>query len=462
MKISKKSSGREKRILTAMIVDNIVLGRISSKWSGNMFRNKWANIIAGWCLKYYNKYQKAPLQYIETLFEHWAEKSKDKNNVELVEKFLVTLSDEYEELQSESNSDYILDISGEYFNEVQIERLLEETQSEIDVSNVSNAHQRLAAYNQIELGVGEGVNLLQDKEATIEAFKSKEEPLITYPGALGEFFGDTLERDGFISFMGPEKRGKSFWLIDVAYRGMLQRRKVAFFEAGDMSKNQIMRRLLTRVAKRPMHTKTYYVPNKIRVREGKPRIKQDTKKCDKNLSWQRAWKAGKKVMKRKIRSGESYFKLSCHPNSTLTVKKIISILQEWERGGWVPDVIAVDYVDILNMTYYGLEGRDCINETWKQLRALSQRYHCLVVTATQTDSASYTKEIIGMTNFSEDKRKLSHVTGMIGINCTMEEKDKDIRRLNWVVKRESSYNDYKCVYVAGCLDICNPAIKSSF
>ena len=113
------------------------------------------------------------------------------------------------------------------------------------------------------------------------------------------------------------------------------------------------------------------------------------------------------------------------------------------------------------MNYYGIEGRDKINETWKQMRSLSQKYHCLVVTATQADAASYETDLIRRRNFSEDKRKYAHVTGMIGINQKdPEEKEKEVMRLNWLKLRDGLYSETRCVYIAGCLSIANPAIRS--
>ena len=305
---------------------------------------------------------------------------------------------------------------------------------------------------------------MHNKEAIKEAFDDRSEPLIIYPGALGRFFGDTLERDGFVNFIAPEKRGKSMWLLDVAYRAMLQRRKVVFFSVGDMSQNQVMRRMMTRVAQRPLKYKE--VPYPISIKKYKDDtqavVKFKAKDYPEPLSWREAYKSCKSLMREKVKSKRPLLKLSCHPNSTLKIKDIINILKGWERDGWIADVIIIDYADILNMDYHGLEGRDRINETWKQMRALSQVYHCLVVTATQADASSYDKNTITMKNFSDDKRKRAHVTGEIGINQTTAEKKLGIYRLNWVVRREDEFFSNQCVHVAGCLRLCNPAVKSCF
>lgn len=463
MKVTKHKANEERRILIGMVVDEVVLGRIDTKWSGDMFRSRWANIIAGLCLRYYKKYGKAPMKHIETLFNRWAQKGHDENTVELVEKFLASLSNEYETLKDESNTDYVIDLAGQYFNKVQLERLLEAAQDDIDDDKVTEAHDRVASYNRIDLGVGQGIDVFQDVTAIQKAFESKKKPLVPYRKDLGEFFGDAFCRGNFVSFLGPEKRGKSFWLADVAFRAMKNRKRVALFEAGDMGEDATIRRLMVRCAERPMKAGEVRLPNKIRFREDAPvKIKGSKQTFEKGLTWKQASKAARRIMKRNVHSKKSFFKLSTHPNSTLSVSGIESIIRDWGIEGWTPDVVVIDYADILNMTYKGLEGRDCINMTWKQLRALSQKLHCLVVTATQADAASYGKGLVTMSNFSEDKRKLSHVTGMIGINCTREEKAVGLMRLNWVALREGSYLESRCVYVAGCLALANPAIISSF
>ncbi len=67
MKIEKRSGSKERLILIGMIVDITVLGRISSKWQRGMFKSRWANIIAKWCISFYHKYEDVPMNQIESL-----------------------------------------------------------------------------------------------------------------------------------------------------------------------------------------------------------------------------------------------------------------------------------------------------------------------------------------------------------------------------------------------------------
>jgi len=463
MKIKKFDRKDERVILSSMIVNDYVLSRIASKWmGGGLFKNNWSNLVGKWCVDYYKSYEKAPRADIEHIYTTWADSIDDDALVTLIEKFIAVVDVENEE--HEVNPDYVLDLAGRYFNRVQVEKLKDTIETYLDLGNAEKAHEAIITFNQIELGGGEGIDVFQSKTVIQEAFEQQQKSIVQYSGDLGLFFGNSLARDSFIALVAPDKRGKSFWLHDIAFRASLQRRRVAFFEAGDNSRNQIMKRLMVRVARHPVYVKTVQIPVAMKKDNDQKvaMVKYKSKVFTTPLSWQVAWQACKKILKTKIRSRETYFKLSCHTNSSLHVNKIKSILDGWALDGWVPDVIVLDYADILDMTYPGVEGRDRINETWKQLRGVSQKYHCLLVTATQSDSAAYTAEVIRQENFSDDKRKNAHVTGMIGLNMNEQEKKKQITRLNWVVRREEEFEVARCVHVAGCKDIGDVAIKSIY
>lgn len=465
MRVERRDSSQEKNILTAMIVDRVVLGAIAPKWEKGegLFKSKWCNLVAGWCVSYFLKYEKAPKRAIEGMFENWASENQDDVSAKLIEKLLFGLSDSYVTLAKESNSAFIVDTASKYFNRVKKHRLAEAIQAHLDSGEDDKAEEEINKFTTVEIGMGAGVNVLHDQNAIREAFTSKQEPLIVYPGALGKFFGGALERDGFIGFLGPEKRGKSWWLMDVAWRGMEQRRKVAYFEVGDMSQNQVIRRLMIRASRQPMKASSVKYPTAIEHDREKDtaEVTFKEKEYPKDLSWQRGWEACQEVINDKLKSTTPLLKLSCHPNSSLSVPGIVSILQLWQRQeNWVPDVIVVDYADILAPIKGLLETREQINGTWKALRALSQSTHTLVVTATQANAASYAATTVDQSNFSEDKRKFAHVTGMVGLNVTKAEKELGVMRLNWVVLREGEFTTSKCVHVATCLPLGNPAVRS--
>jgi len=465
MKVKKYQTDEERSILTGMIVNDRVLARIRShlKNEKKPFRSKWSNTVAGWCMDYSAKYERAPRVAIQTLFQAYADSSQDEDSVQLIEKFLSSLSDDYKGLAKEMNEDHLIDVAAAFFNQVRMERLCQSVEADLLKRDVESAHQRVIGFTPINLATTSIVGVLTDKEVLADALAEDDsEVMIHYPGALGEFFGPHLCRDGFIAFLAPEKRGKSFWLIDVAWRAMQNKRRTLLYSVGDMSQRQMMRRLIVRAARRPLGSERVVRPMSIKLnRDGTAQVRRVAKHFKGPISYGAA-RAAMKEVKAKTAHTDSLLKLKCTSNSTTRVLDIQSDIDELVRDGWVPDVVVIDYADILaaESGAAGVEFRHQTNETWKALRRLSQDNHCLVVTATQSDAASYDSEVLRRRNFSEDKRKLSHVTGMAGLNQTEEEKEKGIYRLNWILLREGVYYESQCVTVAGCLGLANPALVS--
>lgn len=460
MKISRISGQEERAVLCGLIVDPVVLGRVSAKWRGRMFEARWSNLIAKWCIEYFQQYGKAPRKHIQGLFASWASANEnDKDTVALVERYLGSLNDEYSALARESNSDYVTDLAGKHFTRVALRRLFEEGMGDIDAGDVKAAQKRVTEFSVLEMGAESPVNVLQDKVAVQEALEEDTEGLIEFPGALGQFFANYFQREGFIALQGPDKVGKSFWLEEIAWRGVLQRRKVAYFSVGDLSQRQMMRRFIARAARRPVKAGEYWFPLAIRKRDGKnAEVRRERRVARERMDWREAMRAFNEVVN-KTRTSHPLLKLSTYAMGKATVPAIEAELDEWEREGWVPDVVVIDYADILEETE-GDDERGRTNQKWKRLRGLSQTRHILLVTATQSDADAYTAHIQRKSNFSDDKRKLAHVTGFIGINQNDDEKKLGVQRLNWIVLREGSFHESTCVYVAGSFAMASAAIRS--
>ena len=159
-----------------------------------------------------------------------------------------------------------------------------------------------------------------------------------------------------------------------------------------------------------------------------------------------------------------YIKLSSHANGTLSVKQIRAMLSVWEKQDeFVPDLIVIDYADLL--IGETKEFRHLQNEIWKDLRRLSQeKGQPLVVTATQADAASYERNKLTLSNFSEDKRKYSHVTAMYSLNQDTKGREKEIGilRIGELLIREGDFSVGNEVYVLQNLRRGRPVISSFF
>lgn len=462
MRVEKRDGSLARQVLTAMVVDDTVLGRLAAKWPEDPFNSRWENTVAKWCVDFHRKYDKAPGSAVEGLFAAWAE-GADRDTARLVEKYLADLSGEYARRKKQVNPDYVTDAAAGLFNRVRIGRLLEAVQGDIDAGDVAKAQKRLDSSRPVEVGAGTGTNVLNDPEALKAAFKAKAKPLITLPGAAGNFFRNHLARDCFVSFMAPEKCGKSFWLQELGWQGMLQGHRVAWFAVGDMSRNQMMVRMASRASKRPYEDDNYKWPTSIEPSGGG---KSTTTELEDRvppgpLTAKEAWKAMQGVYKKL--GGSELLRMDCHPSDTVTVNGIEDVLNGWERrDGWAADVVVVDYADLLAPVNGLADTRDQINQTWKRLRSLAMKKHCLVVTATQVKASAYKKDVMDKSDFANDKRKFAEVTAMIAVNQKEEEKEAQIQRLNYVVLREGDFRTSKCLFVANCLAVANPLVLSTF
>lgn len=455
MKLARYDSKDARVVLIGMITDRSTCARISAKWQpGGLFENRYENLIGGWCVKHFREYETPPGKAIQTIFDQWSEAREDKETVKLVEKFLVSISDEYERNGDAPTSDYLVDLAGKYFNKVRVKQLMEEIEADIKENDITKAEERLTKHRRLELGVGSLLHLDDDHEIWINAFDEEQErPLIEYPGALGNFLGSEFARDSFIAFMGSAKRGKTWWLIDLAYRAVRQRKKVMYFEAGDLSESQLIQRLGQRALRRPRKTKIVKMPTDYRSSDDPPEIEE--RQLPK-VTPSECFKAWQKVHQ----GSKNRLKVSCHPNGSLRVVDIANLLHDHAQQGWIADVVVIDYADILAKPLGVVDNREATNENWKHMRRISQELHCLVVTATQADASSYEAGLLRRKNFSDDRRKHDHVTAMIGINATDDEKSHGVYRLNFLDRRNDAYNESHQVYVAGCLDIGCPVIKS--
>lgn len=465
MKRTKYQSDEERSILTGVVVHSRVLARIAAKAESDPFRSKWSNLIYKWCLVHHRKYGKAPKAAVQSYFRHYAEKSNDEATVSIVEKFLEGLSEEYARVKKEINEDFLVDMAARYFNRVKIEKAKERVEDSLNRGDVEEALQRMSGFTPINLASDSMRALFDEKEPWANALMQQEENiLVQYPGALGEFFGNNLQSDTLIAFLAPEKRGKSFLLMDMAWRAATKnKRKTLLYSVGDMSERQMMRRLAARATGRPLGAGEYVVPYKVIPNEGgTARVKKEVRQEERPLSLKQI---GRIVRELKLKTAQSTstLRMRCTPNSTTRIADIEADIEDLIRQDWIPEVLVIDYADILAPERVMGEGdfRHQTDETWKAMRRLSQKYHMLVVTATQSNAASYDKTTLRRTHFSEDKRKLAHVTGMVGINQTEEEKLRGIFRLNWILLREGFYSESRCVTVAGCLAIANPAVVSA-
>lgn len=463
MKRRKVDSQRERRILIGLVVSTRFLAQARRVLGDDLdlLTVEHYKTITKWCLDYFDEYGKAPEKHVEDLYNTWSEDNENEELVSSVKDFLETLSDEYTR-ESELNVPYLLDDLREFVSKRKLQGLKDAVDFALVSGNVKEAEEAVAGFKRTEVSDGGVTNPLTDKEAWKRAFSADAEPIITFEGDAGDFFNTVLTRDALVTFQAPEKTGKTYWLIEIAMRALRQRRRVAFFEVGDLSEAQLYRRFGMRWSNRPRWRKQtlrpIMVPTSIEMDESEDLgylVECDSKRIKEIVTYESVQLGKKRFMRAfGLSKKRDHILSSVHPTKTVNVAAIDAKLDQWEQDkGFSADVIVIDYADILAPEKVLKDFRHQVDETWAALRALSQKRHALVITATQTNSSTYKHtggKLQTKANFSEDHRKIAHVTAMIGLNQTAEEKAIQGMRLNLVAVRESDFNESRPLYVGTC------------
>lgn len=451
----------EQKLVIAMIMSKEFLLQASTIIDPKYFKSPPLQTIAKWCLKYYTSYKKAPKKEIESLYGKWVEKSKSSDEVkDAVARVLESLSKKCEEEKS-INVPYLVDTAQEYIRKRRLEELKDEIQYQLGDNNVPGAVEAVNKFSIVSTEKSEGINVLSNDEAWDAAFSESMEPLITWRDKHADrFFGHQFVRDSLVGILAPPKRGKTWWCVELTLAGLMNRKKVAMFQVGDMSQSQVLRRFGCRLSYSPLFKSDLgeiRVPSEL-TREGdKIRVKSGVVKCENIASASGSRKAIEGFLRANgLKKETPHFMLSTHPNYSINVKGIENILLQWKYFlNFVPDVLLIDYPDILANEdgTSSMQARDQINTTWKMLRRLSQTFHCCVIVPTQANAEALHIPLLRASNFAEDKRKLAHVTAMIGLNQTPEEKKRGLMRLNFIMKREEEFSEDQCLHVGQCLKL---------
>lgn len=478
MKVIEHPGEPEREVVIGMIVNETVAGRVAAAWGeppGPFSCPAW-NLVGRWCVDHYRNYKKPMGRTLQTAFREWAEGKDDRPEVVKVAALLEHLSDQYGRIKKGLNPDYLTDLATRTFRSNRMAKLLEEAQDLHAAGKLDEAEAKITRYAGPDLRAAKALRVSTDPEFMRSMFSTEvREPLVVYPGGLGQFFGHMLGRDQLIAFMAPEKSFKSWCLLDIACTAMAQRRRVAYFQVGDLSTRQIAERFLVRWARQPSLSTnedgvswpcTAQWPTAIEApgaEDDCASVTHKTRTFDKPMQSVEGWEKQVCENVAKITNSKNdYILLECSPSSSVSIMQIRSTLESYALSGYPVDVCVVDYADILLPITSRLDPLHQIRETWVELRKLSQEYHCLLVTATQVNAASYGKKLLDRSNFGGNHLKYAEVTGMVGINIMPEERENQVMRLNWIMKREGAYNHRRCVHVAGCLALSAPWVVSVY
>jgi len=111
-----------------------------------------------------------------------------------------------------------------------------------------------------------------------------------------------------------------------------------------------------------------------------------------------------------------------YPTKSASVNSLKNHIEKLINRDFKPDVIIVDYADLLRPVSTLREKRHELETIYEQLRGLAQTYKCCVWTASQTNRSGLNAEVITMESISEAFNKCFVADFIFSISRTVEDK----------------------------------------
>jgi replicative DNA helicase len=127
-----------------------------------------------------------------------------------------------------------------------------------------------------------------------------------------------------------------------------------------------------------------------------------------------------------------------YPTKTLTVAEIERQLRRLQiESGVLPDLVIVDYLDILKPGYRSGDKYEDQGSIGEELRALAGKHRVPVVTASQVNRQGAGKQVIGGGDVSGSFEKIMVADEVLTISATDEELANGIARIHFANSRNS-------------------------
>jgi len=487
----------ERKMAIAFIVSDLFCKKIQTSYKPEYLEIDYIRKVVGWALDYFDHYEKAPNIHMQDIYdiEKVTLSEAEADNIAI---FLADVSDEYEKAPL-INVDYWVDQAKNYFRKRALEILFTTGDKLVSIGKVDEAEKLLLKHKEVAKVTSGRFDPFSVEVIRNYQHSSDVNNLFKLPGAIGKLIGG-FERGWLVAVMAPEKRGKSWLLEEIAFAALTTRLKV-FWASLEMTQHVLERRI-------------YQKMTACDVREGgdcqfpvfdcgsnqdNSCLKKDRlcnegvyegdsiKKFSRNSSYKpcticrgvygsdyipaywyqynKTTPIKTKIIEKKVKSFVAMYggrlRVKAYPRFSATIDDIINELNDLEFSeGFIPDVIIVDYFDILMPSRKYHDGRDQTNSTWMMGSRISGERNCLVVSADQSDAAGRNQRSLNPSNFSEDKRKDAHLDVRIGLNQTPREKQDKVARVSVMFHRHNEYQIEKEAMILQELSLGQPILDS--
>lgn len=136
--------------------------------------------------------------------------------------------------------------------------------------------------------------------------------------------------------------------------------------------------------------------------------------------------------------------IKAYPMKSASITTIKNHLAQLKIQGVVPDMIVIDYGDLLKPCTDNKERRHNLESIWIDMKSLAQTMNIPVFTVTQTNRGGYNSDIITPDQVSEDFSKIMHSDIIFTIARNMEQKILGIGKVYVAKNRQGKDGQILC------------------
>lgn len=494
----------ERLIATGMIVSKSFLREMARVHRPGILSVRFIDTVVKWCVEYFEEFKDAPGLHIQDIFRSKQRTIRDAEQLSVIEQFLYVLSEEYAKTAS-LNVDYLLKEGQEYFRLRSLILAREELGKHILSKRIDEGERVIANYQRMVRPASIGVNPFRDMEYVEDAFNAAElERMFSFRGDLGGMIGDFC-RGEFVMVVAPQGRGKTWWLLELAMRGLMRGFDVLFISF-EMTQKQMVRRAHHWLNARPSEkwagplllpifdcvrnqNGTCTLPERVAkvmlMAEGKQmpeydaaisRGYQSCTVCRHKRAWfsPAVWYtrrdftqlsfdyASNKAEQFNFQVRGTQLRFVTRPAGEMSNRDLRAMIDNYRYyEGWAPQIVVTDYGDKMAPNDRGeREYRHRLNSIVEGHKSLALDLNILVASGSQSSTGREENKDVGSGAFAESIAKKAEVDRAFSLNQIDLEKRMGVMRIKNMKVRDDYFNASDACIVLQQLKIGKPYLDS--
>lgn len=484
-----------------------------------VYFNEYNRIIFKWLIEYYQLYKKAPGSNIQNIYSN-RKGELEPNQATIIESYLDRYAEEYI-YKHEINFDFIKkDVIPKFVTFQEAELLQKGLQIGLDNYNTQQIIEAIESFNNFSAEETEDFDTIIPCSSNIvkEYYnRGMDKGLFSLPGQIGKLIGP-IYKGATYAVTGTEKSGKTFFMQELAYQAVLFNRLKVIDISLEMTKEDRQERIWSRIGNFtpdifssgeqliPLFDCLNNQMGTCQVKKRKTNRLNLIKNVDFEVEfWERPeWKIctkcrnmkyGEEINIRQIPKEKRFIPAIWYKRKNIKlmnrfrVERSIKLLKHFnftnyrqktfarfsasfddiynyyknytKKAKFKPDVVIIDYPDIMRPISGQLLDRFNIDYNWKSCAQFAQEENIALIIADQTNKAARNQRSIKAGDTSEDKRKDAHINLRITLNKTEEEENLGLQRVGTLFKRKGKTINTEVMLLQN-MAVGNPLLDSEF